>query len=332
MKAMEKDRNDRFQTCNEMMDALKLVLEPDEPVTIEFDEIDLSDAGIDEDEIARSTEDIDGALGSTTQRFVTSPPASLIHGLRALIAIALFTFLFLGVFKGYYALTQATITLQTTPAGARILLNGDLVGSSPVSLALPPMGYLINAYKDGYATFSTYISASSRQEYNINHKFLLLDPPDIEEFKSALENHRKLLLSSRAGDSVDKSWKNIFALLQKNIRYDEYNLLFIDLCKNTGNLGRAFAFYTQLRKTSPSAELFTFAGLVKAHQGLASDSLDLYMEAWLRNPNYRFLLNTLAEHFIRENRLDRAKEYLQMSVFLYPEQQDIKDKLESLNW
>jgi predicted Zn-dependent protease len=71
-------------------------------------------------------------------------------------------------------------------------------------------------------------------------------------------------------------------------------------------------------------------GMVKKEQQDRKEALSLFMKAWTRDPNNRVLLNTLGDFFLEENKPGKAKQYLEMSLFLYPEQEEVKEKLGAL--
>jgi hypothetical protein len=41
-------------------------------------------------------------------------------------------------------------------------------------------------------------------------------------------------------------------------------------------------------------------------------------------------LNSLGEFFLEDNKVAKARQYLEMSLFLYPDQKEIKEKLDAL--
>ncbi|MDN5279420.1 MAG: eukaryotic-like serine/threonine-protein kinase [Clostridiales bacterium] len=344
LKAIEKDRDDRYQSCQEMLEALENLDEPEEENGADVPAVDITEMkpeAEDEDFIG----DYDPTTSQhTTSKFAARPPVELIHSLRIILIILAFTGLFLAVFKGYYLLTQAKVQLATIPAGANVILNGETVGSSPVSLSLPPMGYLMSFYKEGFATSTHYFDIAARKKIVLEQKLLELNP-DFSDFNAALaklEDQLNAMPSSNfktkkeqeryqsARAALAKRWNETFSQLEKKIEYVEPNLALIKLGEETGNLKKLEEYYKSLAKRKPSAEAFTMAGLVNKKMKDNKEALRLYMEAWTRNRNYAFLLNSLGEFFLEDNKVAKARQYLEMSLFLYPDQKEIKEKLDAL--
>lgn len=348
LKAMEKDREHRYQSCQEMLEALEKLDEPEEeePIDADIPAVDLSKAepGQDDDDFNRGYDP--STATHTTAKFAAKPPLELIHSIRVVLIIIAFTGLFLGAFKGYYLLTQAQVKLDTYPPGASVYLNGSLVGSSPVDLTLPPMGYLISFAKDEYATSTHYFDVKARQKLTVEPKLLLLTP-EVKEFNKAFASLEAKLRSmpsanyktkkeqeryQRAQAEVAQAWEKNLAELKKVADYIEPNLRSLELAKKFGQLERLETFYKSLIKArSKSPVFYTFLGLLENERKNRKEALRLFMEAWTRDPNYKFLLNTLGDYFIEENKPGKAKQYLEMSLFLYPEQEEIKEKLGALN-
>lgn len=345
LKAIEKDREHRYQSCQEMLDALmKLDEAEEEVVEVDIQAVDLTQAepGMDDDDFSRNYDPTTAT--HTSAKFSTKPPVELIHSIRVLLIIIAFTGIFLGAFKGYYLLTQARVKLNSYPVGATVYMNGSIVGSSPVDLTLPPMGYLISFCKDQYATSTHYFDVKARQNLSIEPKLMLLEP-DFNDFDKAyarLELRLKGMPSANfktkkeqeryenAQAELALAWKNALAELAKIVDYEKPNLRMIELGKKYEQTKRMEEFYQKLLKSKPGAAVYTLMGLIKKEQDDRKEALKLFMHAWNRDPNYKFLLNSLGSFFLEENKPGKAKQYLEMSLFLYPEQEDIKQKLGAL--
>ncbi len=345
MKAIEKDREHRFQSCQEMLEAIQKIDDPEEEVVeVDIPAVDLTNVspGKDDDDYVR---DYDSSTASrTTSKLAARPPVELINSIRVVLIIIAFTGLFLGAFKGYYLLTQARVNLSSYPVGASVIVNGSLVGSSPVDLTLPPMGYLISFSKDQYATSTLYFDVKARESLSIEPKLLLLKP-DLASFDDAfkrLETRLKNMPSANfktkkeqeryesAVAELAQAWQTVFNELPKVVDYLEPNLRLIDLSKKYSQLGKLEEFYNKIAGNKAGAAVYTMLGMVKKEQQDRKEALSLFMKAWTRDPNNRVLLNTLGDFFLEENKPGKAKQYLEMSLFLYPEQEEVKEKLGAL--
>lgn len=347
LKAMEKEREHRFQSCDEMLQALvKLNESADEPLEKNDQSLDLLAAQPEHGDDAFVGE-YEHELGThpTTRKFAPKPPVELINAIRTVLIIAGLTILFLLLFKGYYHFTQAHFMLVSNPPGALVTVNKEMVGSSPVDLSLPPMGYLISFSLPGYATATLYFDVVARQELDINQKMLELSPSGLKKFDEMAENIEGLLHrlpgeppKTKRDQSayehllgvIEKSWEDLFVELSENSDYIEFNSRFLEMCVKTGNLSKAEELYNRLIKTRPSATVFTFAGLLKRKQKNDKEALKLFMDAWTCDQNNRLLLNALGEFFVEDQKLDKAKQYFEMSLFLYPEQDTVRKRLDEL--
>lgn len=345
LKAIEKEREHRFQSCKQMLEALEnLDSEEEEEVEVDVASVDLTEAVPEEDDDNFLHDYHSETSSHTASKFASQPPPSLIHGIRVALIVLAFTGIFLGAFKGYYLLTQAKVHLKSRPLGASVYLNGEIVGSSPIELTLPPNGYLISIAKEGYATSTVYFDMVARQRLHLDKRLNEIDH-DAATFESSLEKLKALTAGipsknirtkkdqeryDRAMAALAKEWKNFTPILEKEADYVKPNLDFIQFCEQTGNLDRAEKYYELLAKKNPSAAAFTFAGIVQQHKNANKEALKLFMEAWTIDPNYRFLLNTLGDFFMKDGKATKAKQYLEMSLFLYPEQKEIRKKVEAL--
>jgi serine/threonine protein kinase len=344
LKAIEKDREHRFQSCDAMLEALKKLDEPEEEVMADVPTVDLTQLEPGEDDESFEKDYDITTSTHPTSKFASKPPVALINSIRVILIVLGFTGLFLALFKGYYLLTQSEFKIQTRPSGAMIYLNGENIGSSPVSLTLPPMGYLVSLWQEGFATSTLYFDLKPRQKLKINRKLLELNP-DFGEFETELEQLRKkasALPSSsfktkkererykKAKADLDKQWQKVFKIIEKNIHFIAPALKLVDFAENHNGLERLEKFFVGFAKKKQSAPAYAVAAIIQRRKNNPEAALKLFMEAWTIDPNCRFLLNALGEYFIDENKPEKAKQYLEMSLFLYPKQKDIKEKLAGL--
>ncbi len=342
MRAMEKEKEHRFQSCKEMMEALQKLDEPEEPVVAEVATVDLTKMVPEEGEDAFSHGyDTDHDSHATTRKFAAKPPIAIIHTIRVVLIVLAFTGLFLLVFKGYSVFTQVHLDLGSIPEGAAVVVNRENLGVTPLQIDLPPSGYLISFSLPGYATATVYHELQARQQLVVKQKLFLLDMPELAGFRQSLDSFTARL--ARVPDepprlkkdipayekllsSINDEWERIGQELAENSDSESFNRAYLEFCRKTGNLKRGDGYYENLVKAKPSAMVFTFAGLVKKMLSNDKEALRLYMEAWTKDPNNRVLLNTLGDYFIGDQKPERAKQYLEMSLFLYPEQTEIKKK------
>lgn len=345
VKAMAKDREHRFQSCNEMLEELQKLDQPYVP-SVQMPAVDITGMHDEliEDHITGVHATAEGS--TTTRQKAVKPPAALINVIRIVLIIAGFTMLFLLVFKGLNYMTRARLVVITYPQGAAITVNKDAIGSSPVDLYLPPMGYLITLTMPGYATSSFYHDLAARQTLELNRKLFAVNSAPLSEFSKQIESlaaairqlpdvqprkGRELENYEEQRTLIDKTWEDLFVLLLTNADDERFNRNFIDFCKRFADLQKAEAFYDRLIVEKPSAMVYAFAGSIKMMQKEPKEALRLYMEAWTRDQNNRYLLNALGDFFIADKKPDRAKQYLEMSLFLYPDQDEIRKKLAEMN-
>jgi len=345
VKAMAKDREHRFQSCNEMLEELRKLDQPYEP-SLQMPAVDITGMHDElvEDHITGVHASADGT--TTTRVAAVKPPASLINAIRVFLIIIGFTMLFLLVFKGLNYLTQARLIIDTYPQGAAVILNKNIVGSSPIDIYLPPMGYLISLSHPGHATASFYHDLAARQKLDINRKLLEIEPATMKEFSQQMESLAAAIRQLPSDQprnkkdqaeydeqlaAVTKSWEELFEKLRDNSDDERFNQSFIEFCRKYADISKADEYYTRLLVEKPVAMAYAFAGYVKMLQKNHKEALRLYMEAWTRDQNNRFLLNSLGDFFIADKKPDRARQYLEMSLFLYPEQDEIRKKLAELN-
>lgn len=351
LRAMQKEKEHRFQSCDEMLQALITLNEPETETEDSnkpgFGTVDLTQARPESDDDAFvAGYDHDTGSHATTRKFAAKPPVALINTIRTILIVVAFTGLFLLVFKAYYQLTQAHMKFTTYPEGATVVINKEIVGSSPVELSLPPMGYLISFSLPEHATATMYFDVVARQKLNVNLKLLELAPAAVQQFRddiARLEGRLKRLPDEppktkkdfasyeQTLADIEKNWNELFKVLEEHSDYEFFHHEFVDLCFRTSNIKKAEEFYARLMRSNSSAMVYTFAGLIKRRQNDSKEALRLYMEAWTIDPNNRFLLNTLGDFFIEDQKPDRARQYLEMSLFLYPEQDEVRKRLVELN-
>lgn len=343
VKAMEKNKELRFQSCNEMLEAIQN-LDGDEPeVNVDVDSVDLSELSSELPEDDYAGEFSTTPTHSTTRKLAAKPPESLIAFIRIFVFMIFTVGLFLGAFKLYNYIITSHISVVTVPKGANVTLNGEQVGTSPIQLAIPPMGYKISLTMEGYATRTLYFDLVARQNFvlktplikivNENKVSLPYDAVKAAVRSLPSSNPKTKLAAkklAKARQKVEKAWADLFAKVANYSENDGINLDLIKFCEDNNSLERAKKYFESMVNSHKSATIYTLLGLVEKKLGDRKKALKTFMKAWEIDKNNKFLLNTLANYFIEGNNLKKAKQYLQMSLFLYPEQTDIRNKLISL--
>lgn len=347
LKAMEKDKEHRFQSCNEMLEALKKLDEPEEPVLAPVAAVDLMNLKPDADEeSAGENYDVTTDSHATTRKFAAKPPAAVINAIRVILIFVGFTGIFLLAFKGYSIFTQVTMSLDSVPEEATVIINRENLGVTPLKLTFPPSGYLISFTLPDYATSTVYFDLQARQSLDLKARLLPLVVPELESFISGLDElsvrisrlpgeppkiKKDVPAYERAVEQINAGWKSAYAQLMEHYEDERFHAAFIRFCEKNANLQRGAELYQNFIKEKPETMVFAFAGLFQKRLKNDKEALRLYMESWTKNPNNRFLLNCLGDYFVDEKNVEKARQYYQMSLFLYPEQTDISKKLEKLD-
>lgn len=333
LKAMEKKPENRFQSCQEMIDALKALSEPDKPVEAEGETVDLSKVPhgeLPEDgikipespsEIARRTTQIQQSLASGSLRVVFT-----VVGL-----FCLFLILILGAFKAYTVMSLGTLTFAIEPAGTEILVDGNQVGTSPFTLKLPAASYKVALAYKGFREKVIKVVLSKGETRTVKQALRRIDPAPLSQLKKLFEGY------SVAGSAPPKTRQQAVSdALQKVLRFmedpaldEEVHMEFLAFCKKESLLAPADNLYKKLIEKSPSALHWTMQGKVKVAKEESDGALECFSKAWELDNNDILLLNSLGEYFSKKEPV-RAKDYFNLSLFLNPNQQDILQRMKEL--
>lgn len=337
MKAMAKNREDRFQSCDEMIQAIGKTFDPEDPVEVEAKDIDLKDFKheLPEDDIR---EDADISISSTRTTRITkidlpSVSRSSVLVIRGLLIFAAFTGLFFLLFLGYNHFNQGTLNIVTDPPGAAIIIGENAVGTSPINLTLAPGLYKISFSlpEHGFAAIRTDLKAG--QTVNIQKSMKKVDPAPKGIFRGQLETYAKAKTAKgkQLAEKLEEAFSSISDTLEEYLDRDEVHLDFLAFCKKEKLLDRADSFYSA-RIKSPDSPLICHImhGKVKFEKGDMKTALDSYTKAWYADSNDILLLNYLGEYFIRDKKPEMAKQYLELSIFLVPDQPEIEKLLKGL--
>lgn len=333
LKAMEKKKEDRFQSCQEFLDALKKLNEPEAPVVAEVETVDLSKMKAEnpeEDLLQRDTPEGKPRTTRIQQTLAAQPVRS---GLFWLALVIGFTVVFLGVFKGITYLQECKVTLKTLPAGAAILLDGNQVGTAPLFLKLKPGVYRVEMTLDGHHPLPIRLGLTSSQVVTVEKALRKIDPQPLEDLRKGVRAYDAAAASPpkvRAAATIE-AFRRLTRLLQENNPSPESHQEFVAFCIQRGLVPNAEAFYKAELIKQPQSSLFnTMLGRLAISRGDMKAALDLYTKAWYADPDNIDLLNSLGDYFLANKDKDRARQYYKNSLFLNPKQEEVLQKLQGL--
>ncbi len=360
LKAMEKEKEHRFQSCNEMKEELDKLLDPNIEDVPEEQE-NSSKTGVrtttfdlnnlhpnpDDDEYNRDEYDeTTNYTGMTTRKLVNKPPVALVGFIRTLLIIAITSLFFLLLFYLYGKFTKVHLKLECNPVGAKVYVNNNLVGTAPYDIDLDPTRFLISFGQDGYATESKLLNSNAGEKLEVNVKLIKIDNEAKaklnslkEDFKKSFSNLTKSANSKSKKDQsnhakyqeeVNQIYDSIEKLFESHTRELEYGLSYIEVSKDLDKLDDVLGKISKLISSEDSANLhclMSYAYKAKGNKDKYKEELDA---AYLLDPNNKNVLNAYGQYFIDLGDKDHAKQFLEMSLFLYPDQPEIKAKNEKL--
>ncbi|MBR4570035.1 MAG: serine/threonine protein kinase [Candidatus Riflebacteria bacterium] len=360
LKAMEKEREHRFQSCNEMKAELDKLLDPNaDDVPVESDSgktgvrttsLDLStlhaesgDEGFSRDEYDETT----NYTGMTTRKLVSKPPVALVSFVRTVLIIVVASVFFLGIFYVYGKMTNVHLKLESSPSGANIYINKAMVGTSPLELSLAPMQYLVSFKYDGYGEENRLYDGVAGSDLNVSVKLIKTDPEGQTKLKATLDDFKgKVQALSKTANSkskkdqtahqknleeVSKIYSDITDLFVANDNDIRYGKAYIEASKAFDKLDEAKGKITELiNKGDNTADLHCLLCLINKAQG-NKDGYKLELDnAYIIDKNNKNVLNAYGDYYAEQGEKERAKQFWSMSLFLYPEQPEIKAKQDKL--
>lgn len=349
VKAMSKDREARFQSCKEMIEALDRLDEPEPEPEVEeaSDPLDLTQfpQGLPEEDLKKDS-DVSLPEGKSTRRTHISEimqGAETRNSLRLVGIFVAFTVLFLGAFNGYYLLTQGTLVFETVPAGAEIFLDDTMVGTTTLSLAKPAGSYKVALrLKKGDMVFEpefSQIRLAARESKVIQRHLVRVTTRPREDFEARVAEYRRES-ASKAKDrqeKVQRAWQGICEFMKADDHLNRLDLhvAFLDFADDFSRLAAAEEFYKNLVAGNPeNLLLLVMVGRAKELRKDWKGALDEYTKAFFQDRSYIPLLNILGSHFLNPNNpgrnTEKAKEYLKHSLYLNPDQPGIRSEFERL--
>jgi len=329
LKAMEKKREDRFQTCEEMIEALKRMDEPEEPVTADVESVDLSTmpSEMPEDGLKEKTEsDIADSVSKRTTKVTQALASQPVRNTMFMVGlVVLFTISFLGVLKGYMVYTQGILVVESVPPGATVLVDGKQIGSSPFSLTLAPGTYKIGYDLPGYHSQSVRADLQARATLRISRQLRKI-VADLDKKAAAVFDDLP------AAGSVDPkkakqvaqqqdALQDIDRFLDQWKQEPDVHLAWERYAAEKGYLAHAEQYY-QVRSAQNAGNILftTMLGRIQMARGNMKESLDTLTKAWYIDQNDILMLNSLGDYFRKENNREKAKQYYDLSLFLDPDQ------------
>jgi serine/threonine protein kinase len=357
MKAMEKKPENRFQSCQEMIDALEKVNEPEPEIKEDVPTVDLmkmGDGETPEESIRTDSESTtrqrNAVAESTMRKTLTSPAVK--NTVRLVTLILAFTAVFLGLMKGYQYYTVCTVTFKSTPPGAKIIFGGTMVATdtNPRVLVVPPGTYKTVFSLDGYATAAAQVTVGPPREITIS-RHLSKDQPELVQELSEL---RKAVSSfpvpgPKKNDkllaAIAAAWGKLEDKLDEHLWDEKIHLDYLSFCKDRGELKRAEEFY-QKRKDQDKQNVIPLVMLarIQLQKNTKKDDEEAYdklLGAKEIDPNSVLWLNTFREWYLKDaakktkdskewkESRDQALGYCQMSLYLKddPEIKKIEEEL-----
>ncbi|HEY9071364.1 MAG TPA: protein kinase [Candidatus Ozemobacteraceae bacterium] len=342
LKAMEKKREDRYQTCEEMIEALRHMDEPEPPVTADVETVDLAsmtpelpEDGLKDKETATSAGD-EGLASRATTKITQSLASKPVRNSMFMFGLVIFfTVLFLGIFKGYNAYVQGTIVVESSPTGTEITLDGRLVGTSPITLPLPPGSYRIGFSQAGYASAAVKADLPERGAVTVHRNLRKLIPNIAKLAEEAFAGlPRASDVDPKKGRQVAQQTDALRRIERFLSQYQEdpaAHLAWEREAEAFGYLSTAEGYYRQRSAEQPrNVLMMTMLGRILLARGKMKEALDTLSNAWSLDPNDILLLNSLGDYFRKEGSAERAKQYYQMSLYLDPGQPTILEIVKDL--
>ncbi len=335
LKAMEKKKEDRFQTCQEFLDALKKISEPEPPVeAAEVPTVDLSKAKAELPEENLMDKESGGEPRPRTtliQESLQSQPVR--SGLFWVAAFVGFTILFLGAFKGYQFLQQSTVTFVSLPPGAAVQLDGRLIGSAPVTLTMKPGVYRVVMELPGFHPLPTRFELPPGRTMTYERALRKADPEALAAVNQGIQAYEAAAAGpakTRAAATAD-ALRKLARTLDESPGDQECHLAFVEfLIRNRLIPNGEFYYKSKLEKAPDNPLFLTMLGKLKMEKGETNEALDLFSKAWYKAPDDILLLNALGDFFQARKDSPRAQQYYKLSIFLNPQQEDILQKLQGL--
>lgn len=349
LKAMEKKPSDRFQSCQEFIEALKNINESIQSVSVDVESIDLSSTAqrpqLPEDSLISNQTTKQAAPNLINEQENRELYIHIKKALKKTIITAIYVFVVISLcWATYYLYTYFTtvkVDFKVEPENSEIFLNGKLIGKSPFQIILKRDIYNVTIIHNGYNKSYSRLDITKPPSRNVSFekKLIKKNPNSLEEIKNLLESLYNLISNTNLSQLQPKQKsiyndliKKITIVLNENIFDMELHSYFIKYIMNSNNIGLlkfAEQYYSQaIQKNSKNDLLLTCYGILLYNSKKEEQALDYFNKAWFINPENILLLNALGDFFYFKDK-PKALQYYRLSLFLKPDQDEIKQKLEN---
>ena len=364
LKAMEKEREHRYQSCDEMREDLDKLLDPNAPdedytssgssgssdsgktAAHETMSLDLSRLRPDEDDDDYTREEFDTSTnytGYTTKKMATRPPAFLVNFFRVLLIMAVACVFFLAMFQLYTKYTNVSLSFETDPAGAEIYVNDSMVGTSPVQISLAPMQYRISYRMPGYEVLNKLYQGEAGGTINASVELKKTDAEGLETVRKSVNNFNELFEAIPAAPGKNKKEQAAYDEAQRNANkafdeieklYDSHNAniefgkAYIEAAKKMGRQNEAYSKIAAVAKKKDTCDVHTLLAIASMKAGNNEEAKRQLDAAYVLDKDNKEMLNVYGSYYLASGDSAQAIPFLEMSVFLYPEQPEIKGILE----
>lgn len=335
LKAMEKKREDRFQTCQEFLEALKKLEEPETPVVAEVETVDLSKmkAELPEENLMDKESGVTPVARATRAREALAGPSPvrlLFFWVAVFLAIAL---VILGGFKAYQFLQQCPVTFVSIPAGAQVAVDGRIIGTSPVTLRVGPTPIRVVMTLEGFQPMAACLNPTPGKPLAFERTLRKLEPKALEDIRDGIKGFEAASASPAKSrqQAVADALRRLGRLLDDHPVAEEAHLEFVRFCMRNSLLPNGEVYYRHRLTKFPDHPLYlTMLGMLLTAKGETDEALDLYTKAWYKEPDNVILLNALGDFFLAKKDTVRAEQYFKLSIFLDPTQDQVLQKLQGL--
>lgn len=360
LKAMEKEREHRYQSCDEMREDLDKLLDPNAPddddyrsndvgggktAAHETMSLDLSRLRPDTDDDDFSREEFDASTnytGYTTKKMATKPPMFLVNFFRILLLMGLASVFFLAVFQLYTKYTNVSLNFETDPAGAEIYVNDAMVGTSPVQISLSPMQYRVSYKLDGYDVLNKLYQGESGITINASVELTKTDTEAKETIKKSVSNFNELLASIPESPGKSKKEQAAYEEARRNANraFDEierlynshnssiaYGKAYVEAAQKLDRMNEACGRIAEVAKKKDTCDMHTLYAIACMKAGNNEEAKRQLDAAYIQDKDNKEMLNAYGSYYLALGDNAQAIPFLEMSVFLYPEQPEIKEIL-----
>ncbi|MBF0409119.1 MAG: serine/threonine protein kinase [Candidatus Riflebacteria bacterium] len=327
MKAIAKNRDERYQTFEDMLDAINHISDPEPEISVDAKSMDLSKVKSELPEDDLHDKSVPGMLskGKDAER---KAPGSFSSLMLPLGLVALFTALFVGGFFLYQKSILGVLSVKAVPAGTVIMVNDKKIGTSPIELPLEAGAYKLSLSSPNFRTDNLRIDITAKQTLVIERQ-LIKDAPEAAEKLQKFCTAFLATQSSKKGDL--NAWKDVVSILNEFDRDQKIHQDFFKFCKENGLLKKAHDYYKSMADKQKDNVIYPvlYARCLMESKKL-KNVIDILTKAWDLDSNSTLLLNALGDYYLIDGKTQKAKQYFELSIFLDSNQDEVKEKLKGL--